>query len=86
MDPLRLATQLYQTAPIHLFTFERFACVIDTSQGSIYPADLRAYGVVAALIVATGLAAAFVPARRAARVDPLAIVVKSNATSGWHFC
>lgn len=40
----------------------------------VQPADLRVYGVVATLIAATGLAAALVPARRAARVDPLTAV------------
>ncbi len=37
----------------------------------VSPYDPRAFGVVAVLLLATGLAAAFVPARRASRVDPM---------------
>jgi ABC-type antimicrobial peptide transport system permease subunit len=36
----------------------------------VRPDDARAYAIVAALLLVTGLAAALVPARRAARVDP----------------
>ncbi len=37
----------------------------------VSPYDPRAFGAVAVLLLATGLAAAFVPARRASRVDPM---------------
>ena len=37
----------------------------------IPPHDLRVYAGVSATLVAAGLAAAWLPARRAARVDPL---------------
>ena len=37
----------------------------------VSPYDPRAFGVVAVLLFATGMAAAFVPARRASRVDPM---------------
>ncbi len=37
----------------------------------IGPYDPRAFGAVAVLLLATGMAAAFVPARRASRVDPM---------------
>ena len=38
----------------------------------VSPYDPRVFVAVAALLFVTGLAAAFVPARRAARVDPMA--------------
>jgi ABC-type lipoprotein release transport system permease subunit len=37
----------------------------------VEPHDLRLYAAVGGLLVSTALAAAFLPARRAARVDPL---------------
>jgi ABC-type lipoprotein release transport system permease subunit len=37
----------------------------------VNPDDPRSFGAVAALLLVTGLAAAFVPARRASRVDPM---------------
>ena len=37
----------------------------------VSPYDPRAFGAVAVLLLATGMAAAFVPARRASRVDPM---------------
>jgi putative ABC transport system permease protein len=38
---------------------------------SVHPTDVFVYIVVAVLVLAVGLAAALIPARRAARVDPI---------------
>jgi putative ABC transport system permease protein len=48
-----------------------FATSVEKFLFRVEPHDLRLYAAVCALLISTALAAAFFPARRAARVDPL---------------
>ena len=41
---------------------------------SVEPHDPRVYAVAAAVLMATGLVAAFIPARRASKVDPMLVL------------
>ena len=54
------------------------AFVISQGFASVFfgvtPADVSTYAIVAVLIIAIGIAAAFIPARRASRIDPLTTI------------
>jgi putative ABC transport system permease protein len=67
----RASSQVAVGLPVGLVLAWLFATSVEKFLFRVEPHDLRLYAAVCALLISTALAAAFFPARLAARVDPL---------------